>query len=135
MTSDVQAARERLERRRDAWLLNTDAARVGVNLGDLRTILSALTTAEAARDEAIRQMSRLAWELGEAQGRLEGSELAGVVNGWRVRAETAERERDEARALAEAWRIDPVNRAFNAWLQERRAAALVSAARETEGGA
>lgn len=53
------------------------------------------------RDEAIREMSEWASKSGEAEGRLKASEWAGVVEGWKDRATTAERERDEARAEVE----------------------------------
>lgn len=45
---------------------------------------------EAERDAAIREMSAWAREAGEAKGRLEASEMAGVVEGWKERAEAAE---------------------------------------------
>lgn len=45
---------------------------------------------EGERDEAIRFMSQYAREAGEAKGRLEMSEAAGIVDGWRERANAAE---------------------------------------------
>lgn len=45
---------------------------------------------EGERDEAIRFMSQYAREAGEAKGRLEMSEAAGIVDGWRERTEAAE---------------------------------------------
>lgn len=51
------------------------------------------------RDEAILRASEADRRCGLAEGRLAMSEAAGVVEGWRERAEKAERERDEARAL------------------------------------
>lgn len=47
---------------------------------------------------AIREMSKWASACGEAEGRLKASEWPGVVDGWKERAEAAERER------AEEWR-------------------------------
>lgn len=41
---------------------------------------------------AIEQVSRLAREAGEAKGRLEASEMAGVVEGWKARCLAAEAE-------------------------------------------
>jgi hypothetical protein len=64
--------------------------------------------AEQERDEALRECARWASEAGEAKGRLEMSEAAGIVDGWRERAEAAESElqrvkaeRDKARRVAE----------------------------------
>lgn len=55
-----------------------------------------LAQTEAERDAALREFTRLATEAGEAQGRLEMSEAAGIVDGWREKCEGMER------ALAEA---------------------------------
>ena len=57
-------------------------------------------TTEALR-EATRLLTQYAREAGEAKGRLEMSEAAGIVDGWRDRAQTAERERDELRKALE----------------------------------
>lgn len=46
--------------------------------------------AETALADAQSEMSKYAREAGEAKGRLEASELAGVVEGWKERAETVE---------------------------------------------
>ena len=46
--------------------------------------------AERERDEAIKALSDEARNRGEAEGRLEASEMAGVVDGWKARAEAAE---------------------------------------------
>jgi hypothetical protein len=46
--------------------------------------------AEGERDEARRLMTQYAREAGEAKGRLEMSEAAGIVDGWRERAQAAE---------------------------------------------
>ncbi len=72
------------------------------------------------RDEAIREMSGWAAKAGETEGRLKASEWHGVIEGWKDRATTAERERDEARAEVE--RMDATARA------EARKAALEEAA-------
>lgn len=42
------------------------------------------------RDAAIREMTTYARQAGEATGRLETSEAAGIVDGWRERAQSAE---------------------------------------------
>lgn len=57
---------------------------------------TALQAAEAERDAAIREMGTYARQAGEAIGRLEMSEAAGVVDGWRERAEAAEAREAEA---------------------------------------
>jgi len=71
-------------------------------------LLSDKAALEAERDvakqearEAISLMSEYAREAGEAKGRLEMSEAAGIVDGWRERAEAAEAERDGLRAALE----------------------------------
>jgi len=51
-----------------------------------------------ALTEAVNQIGDLATQLGQAEGRLVASELVGVVEGWKARAEKAEAERDEALA-------------------------------------
>lgn len=59
----------------------------------LPTLLAAadrLAGMERARDSAIRLMSDYARLAGEATGKLEMSEAAGIVDGWRERAERAE---------------------------------------------
>ena len=60
-------------------------------------ILDALSSERAAREEAegerdaaLREMSKYAREAGEAIGKLETSELAGIVEGWKDRALAAE---------------------------------------------
>lgn len=73
---------------------------------DLRLALDA-THAEIERlnnglTDAACQISDLASRLGRAEGRLDASELVGVVEGWKARAEKAESERDEARAQVAA---------------------------------
>ena len=47
---------------------------------------------QAAMLDAIHQITTLAREAGEAKGRLEGSELAGVVDGWREKCARLEAE-------------------------------------------
>ncbi|MCH8476291.1 MAG: hypothetical protein LAT55_13805 [Opitutales bacterium] len=53
--------------------------------------------AEKARDAAIAQLSEANRALGEAEGRLEASEMAGIVEGWKARAEAAEAKLEMAR--------------------------------------
>ena len=52
---------------------------------------------EAAKDETISQLSGISRELGEAEGKLAASEMAGVVEGWKKRAERAEAETERLR--------------------------------------
>ena len=63
----------------------------------LRAVLDALSSERAAREEAegerdaaLREMSKYARQAGEAIGKLETSELAGIVEGWKDRALAAE---------------------------------------------
>lgn len=56
----------------------------------------ALEQAERGQAEAYCAMSKARHEQGVAEGALAISETAGVVEGWRDRALTAEKERDEA---------------------------------------
>lgn len=58
-----------------------------------------ITELEGDLKAAFREISKLAREAGEAKGRLEMSEAAGIVDGWRERAERAEA---RCRALREA---------------------------------
>lgn len=60
-----------------------------------------ITELEGDLKAAFREISKLAREAGEAKGRLEMSEAAGIVDGWRERAERAEA---RCRALEEALR-------------------------------
>ncbi len=66
------------------------AARITELEGDLKT--------------AFREISKLAREAGEAKGRLAMSEAAGIVDGWRERAERAEA---RCRALENASPAEP----------------------------
>ena len=55
-----------------------------------------IRTLQAERDEAVKLMSQYAREAGEALGKLEMSEKAGIVEGWQHRCAKAEAERDAA---------------------------------------
>lgn len=72
-------------------------------LSDAATALSALKKerdeARASRAEAARLMAYYAHEAGQATGRLEMSEAAGIVEGWRERAQAAETELSALKAL------------------------------------
>lgn len=54
--------------------------------------------AEDARDKAIHQLSEISRALGEAEGKLAASEMAGIVEGWKARALTAEAEAEKLKA-------------------------------------
>lgn len=58
---------------------------------DLRALIGERDVLKQERDEALRLMSQYAREAGEAKGRLEMSEAVGIVDGWRERAEAAEK--------------------------------------------
>lgn len=63
---------------------------------DAAARIAALNAEIARKDEALAkaasQISDLARQLGEAQGKLEASELPGIVDGWRAKCETLEAE-------------------------------------------
>lgn len=50
-----------------------------------------ITELEAFQQQAIEQVCKLAREAGEAKGKLEASELPGIVDGWREKCERLER--------------------------------------------
>lgn len=56
---------------------------------------------EAERDAVLRECTKWAREAGEAKGRLEASEMAGVVDGWREKCEMLEM------AIAQALQCTP----------------------------
>jgi hypothetical protein len=68
---------------------------------------------ERELSQAIARCGEWATKAGEAQGRLEASEMAGTVQGWKERATAAEAERDKLREaltkLTLKWRIDDFN--------------------------
>ena len=75
--------------------------------------------------DMVAQISRLATEAGEAKGKLEGSEMAGVVDGWKSRATRAEA------ALAEAEKaLEP----FRNYVDVDRALATIRDTREAGNG-
>lgn len=70
---------------------------VVIRFEDLGTVVSALRASEAERERltgdakaALKECVSLAAQAGEAKGKLEASELAGVVEGWQHRATKAE---------------------------------------------
>lgn len=63
-----------------------------------------ITEIEAFQQQAIKQVCKLAREAGEAKGKLEASELPGIVDGWREKCERLERRVAELEARLE---IDP----------------------------
>jgi len=63
-----------------------------------------ITELEGDLKAAFREISKLAREAGEAKGRLAMSEAAGIVDGWRERAERAEA---RCRALESASPAEP----------------------------
>ena len=60
--------------------------------------LATLEAAQAERDAAVREVTQWAREAGLAKGKLEMSEAAGIVDGWKERAEKAEAENVRLRA-------------------------------------
>ena len=62
----------------------------------------------AERDDAIKALSEAAKARGQAEGKLAASEMAGVVEGWKTRAEKAEAEVERLReALSDSLRYYP----------------------------
>lgn len=59
-------------------------------VAEIESLRAQLAAREGERDAAIRECSEQARQAGEAQGRLDASEMAGVVQGWKERAEAAE---------------------------------------------
>ena len=58
---------------------------------------------EAFQQQAIKQVCELAREAGEAKGKLEASELPGIVDGWREKCERLERRIAELEAARAEW--------------------------------
>lgn len=76
-------------------------------VNELSRLLADNVRLRGERDEALREMTKYAREAGEATGRLETSEAAGIVDGWRERAQAAEARADR---MEEALRL-AMNRA------------------------
>lgn len=87
---------------------------------DLRERLEA---AEAARDAAVQALSDAEIARGRAEGKLAASEMAGIVNAWRDRAERAEAALTEARAREAAAETRGWNAAIEAAAQAVKDAA------------
>lgn len=102
----MEDAEWRCNRARDkaAHILDLIAERLAGVEGERDVAVDAVKKLTESLREATRLMSDYARQAGEAKGRLEMSEAAGVVDMWREHAQAAEAERDavlEAR-LAEA---------------------------------
>lgn len=139
------------------WSFATDTSpAVDVLVEDLRSLIAENAALRAERDEALRECTRWAQEAGEAKGKLEMSEAAGIVEGWKERAlasearEAALRERVEvlAEALKAAdlllgvmvaspfWKdtIDPVRELVEDTARTVRAALPAAAPDQQKGG-
>lgn len=57
----------------------------------ITTLRARIAELEAFQQQAIKQVCELAREAGEAKGKLEASELPGIVDGWREKCERLER--------------------------------------------
>ena len=88
-----------------AWLSehNIDM-QMPVGMIDPAEAAARITELEGDLKAALREVSKYAREAGEAKGRLEMSEAAGIVEGWRERAERAEA---RCRALESASPAEP----------------------------
>ena len=74
--------------------------------------------AEAARDQAILALASEAQKRGEAEGRLAASEMPGMVDSWKRRAEAAEAKLKGAKELLSV-ALKAVNWSFSAGTEER----------------
>jgi len=88
------------------WMVAHDRLKAGQPydlpaIADLPDATARALKAEAERDAALRECGKWATEAGFARGKLETSELAGVVDDWKARAIKAEAERDAAREALE----------------------------------
>lgn len=57
----------------------------------ITTLRARIAELEAFQQQAITQVCELAREAGEAKGKLEASELPGIVDGWREKCERLDR--------------------------------------------
>jgi len=80
-----------------------ESSRIAIDMAKqaIRELEARALKAEAERDAALRECGKWATEAGFAIGKLETSELAGVVDDWKARALKAEAERDAARDVLE----------------------------------
>lgn len=79
-------------------------------------LLTRIEVLDGERDTALRECVRSAREAGEAIGKLEASELAGIVDGWKERAFKAEAQ--IARVKAERERMRSALRKAAAWFRD-----------------
>lgn len=83
--------RELVERLRDAERIDRSWHEMLDGRDDeIKALQSELAEVKAERDAALRECTTWAREAGLAKGKLDASEMAGVVEGWKVRAERAE---------------------------------------------
>lgn len=78
----------------------------------LNTAEGEVFSARQERDAALRECSKWAREAGLAKGKLEASELAGVVDDWQARALSAE---ERVRVLSEA--LEKTDAAIKEWFR------------------
>ena len=88
-------------RRYPVYTVDGDAVKLTAQADEADEAAARITELEGDLKAALREISKLAREAGEAKGRLEMSEAAGIVDGWRERAERAEA---RCRVLEEALR-------------------------------
>lgn len=88
-------------RRYPVYTVDGDAVKLKVQADEAEEVAARITELEGDLKAAFREISKLAREAGEATGRLAMSEAAGIVDGWRERAERAEA---RCRVLEEALR-------------------------------
>jgi multidrug resistance efflux pump len=95
-----------MEKQRDQNLdMVTDAGDASIWCKDEANLImdhiTAIRALIAERDAAIAQLSEANRALGEAEAKLAASEMAGIVEGWKSRAEAAEAKLERAREALE----------------------------------
>ena len=88
------------------------------------TRITRIARAIARAETAEQRLSETSRALGEAEGKLAASEIAGIVEGWKARAERAEAEAEKLRAEVQRLEnpIKPSGVAYWQWEAHRRAA-------------
>lgn len=101
MADEITALRARIaEDQAQIAALTTYRENLRDEVIELRARIAEL---EAFQQQAIKQVCELAREAGEAKGKLEASEMPGIVDGWREKCERLERRVAELEADRAEW--------------------------------